>query len=283
MSAALEMPEILGDPAFPAFPVAQALALLLAAALLHRRLLRLGVVGDAARARLVTAATAIGCVLGGALLGIALRLPRALLGRADLFASGWPMAYGALLGAALATALAARGAGAAPLAALDALAPALGVLVAVGRIGCFLSGCCFGVPSAAPFAVAFPRGTPAHAEHVHRGLIDAGAAFSRPVHPAQLDEALAGAAMIGAGLALSRRSRRGAAFAAAALAYAAGRFAIEFLRADPRPAAGVLTLPQWLSLAVLALVAFAWARAPTPGDGGADRATSPSGPTAPGP
>lgn len=283
MSAALEMPEILGDPAFPAFPVAQALALLLAAALLHRRLLRLGAVGDAARARLVTAAMAIGCVLGGALLGIALRLPRALLGRADLFAPGWPMAYGALFGAALATALAARGAGAAPLAALDALAPALGVLVTVGRIGCFLSGCCFGVPSAAPFAVAFPRGTPAHAEHVHRGLIDAGAAFSRPVHPAQLDEALAGAAMIGAALALSRRSRRGAAFAAAALVYAAGRFAIEFLRADPRPAAGALTLPQWLSLAVLALVAFAWARAPASEDGGADRATSPSGPTAPGP
>lgn len=272
------MPEIAGDPGFPAFSIMQALALLLAAALLRRRLLRLDVMGGAAGADgtdgvgsangaggalRVAVAMALGSVAGGALLGPALRVPRAALGRVELFAPGWPMAYGALAGAALATALAARsvwpGRRAGP-AALDALAPALGVLVAVGRGGCLLAGCCFGAPSNAPFAVAFSRGTPAHAEHVRLGVIDAAALFSRPVHPAPLYEALVGVAMLGAGLALPRRSRRGAAFATVAVLYAVGRFAVELARADPRPTAGPLTLPQWLSLAVVAMVAFACAR-----------------------
>ncbi|XYH99482.1 prolipoprotein diacylglyceryl transferase family protein [Sorangium sp. So ce1128] len=260
MAATLDMPAIVGDPGFAAFPIAQGLGLLLAAALLWRRLLRLEPEGGAARALRVTIAMMAGSVLGGALLGVALRIPRAVLHRVDLFAPGWPMAYGALAGAAIATALAARVTGAAPRAALDALAPALGVLVAIGRIGCFLAGCCFGAPSDGPFAVAFPRGTPAHAEHVRLGVIDAGARWSHPVHAAPLYEALVGVAMIGAGLALARSSRRGVAFAAVALLYAAGRFAVELLRADPRPAAGPLTLPQWLSLIVVSLVAFWWAR-----------------------
>jgi prolipoprotein diacylglyceryltransferase len=77
------------------------------------------------------------------------------------------------------------------------------------------------------------------------------------VQPAPLLEALAGLLMIGAGLALPRRARRGACFAAVALIYAGGRFAVEFVRGDPRPMAGPLSLPQWLSLAVIALVASA--------------------------
>src|SRR6187455_3378202 len=119
MTAAFEMPQIIGDPGFPAFPVAQGVGLLIAAALLRRRLLRLDVVRGASRALRVTIAMMAGSVVGAALLGIALRAPRALLGRIELFAPGWPMAYGALLGAAIATALAARSAGAAPRAALD--------------------------------------------------------------------------------------------------------------------------------------------------------------------
>jgi phosphatidylglycerol:prolipoprotein diacylglycerol transferase len=64
--------------------------------------------------------------------------------------------FGALLGGALALAAAARGFGLPVLATLDAMLPALPVAHALGRIGCFLGGCCFGAPSELPWAVHYP-------------------------------------------------------------------------------------------------------------------------------
>ena len=46
------------------------------------------------------------------------------------------------------------------LAMADAVAPALAVGTALGRVGCFLNGCCFGARSDLPLAVAFPAGSP---------------------------------------------------------------------------------------------------------------------------
>jgi phosphatidylglycerol---prolipoprotein diacylglyceryl transferase len=39
---------------------------------------------------------------------------------------------------------------------LDALAPALMLGLAFGRVGCFMNGCCFGAPTELPWAVRFP-------------------------------------------------------------------------------------------------------------------------------
>ena len=39
----------------------------------------------------------------------------------------------------------------------DAVAPALAVGVTLGRIGCFLGGCCYGAVCELPWAVRFPR------------------------------------------------------------------------------------------------------------------------------
>jgi phosphatidylglycerol:prolipoprotein diacylglycerol transferase len=87
----------------------------------------------------------------------------------------------------------------------DAAAPAACAAVAVGRIGCLLAGCCFGVPSHVPWAVAFPAGTPAHVHHVALGLVARDAATSLPVHPLPLYVVL----VLGAGfLAVVRRRRR---------------------------------------------------------------------------
>src|SRR5207253_683315 len=45
---------------------------------------------------------------------------------------------------------------------LDALAPAGVLALAIGRLGCFLAGCCYGRPSELPWAVVFPElGAPA--------------------------------------------------------------------------------------------------------------------------
>jgi phosphatidylglycerol:prolipoprotein diacylglycerol transferase len=241
------------DPRVPTFPIAHVVGLAVAAALLWRRLEAAG-----ARAALVTAAMAAGAIAGAYALGLALRVPRALGGEIGLFERGLPMAYGALGGAALATALAARKVGAPVRAALDALAPALGVLVLFGRAGCFFGGCCFGEVSDIAWAVAHPAGTPAHAHHFESGRVALDAGSSLPVHPTALYEAAVGALMLAAGIMLARRLRRGGAFASVALLYAVGRFAVELARGDPRPFAGPLSLPQWLSVLVVAAV-WLWA------------------------
>ncbi len=55
------------------------------------------------------------------------------------------------------------------LATLDLLTPSLVLGLAIGRIGCFLNGCCFGGPCDLPWAVTFPAGSPAHVQQVQRG------------------------------------------------------------------------------------------------------------------
>lgn len=247
---ALTLPPIVGHPDFPAFAVAQAIALITASTLLHRRLPH----------RIITAAFVAGTLIGGASLGLLLRLPRAALHRADLFAPGWPMAYGALAGASIAVWLAARKRSFDVPTALDALAPSLGVLVIAGRLGCLVAGCCFGAPASSPLAVAYPPGTPAYANHLAQHLISSGAAASAPTHPAPLYEMIAGALMIGASISMPAATRRGTSFWAVVVTYAVARFAIEIVRGDVRPMAGPLSLPQWLSLATLAIALFTWSR-----------------------
>ena len=50
---------------------------------------------------------------------------------------------------------------------LDATAPALAIAYATGRIGCFLVGDDYGVTSALPWAMPFPKGSPPTLEAVH--------------------------------------------------------------------------------------------------------------------
>ena len=59
----------------------------------------------------------------------------------------------------------------------DLTAPSVILGQAVGRIGCFLNGCCFGVPTKSIFGIRFPERSPAHI--AFPGLA---------VHPAQLYE-----------------------------------------------------------------------------------------------
>ncbi len=68
----------------------------------------------------------------------------------------------------------------------DAVAPAVAIGAAVGRIGCFLNGCCHGAVCDVPWAVRFPAGSHAWARQVNDGLISTEARVSLPVHPTQL-------------------------------------------------------------------------------------------------
>lgn len=134
----------------------------------------------------------------------------------------------------------------------DAVAPALALGVVIMRAGCFCGGCCFGVETSGPLGVVFPPGSPAHLLHLvqdRAGLFSA----SLPVHPTQLYELgvalLAGA--VAAGL-LTRKAPAGAAFLAAAIVFALGRWAIYPLRVQ----ADSFASPAWLYPAIYAATAL---------------------------
>jgi len=233
---------------------------------------------ERSRLRLCLAIAFIGAGIGAMGLGVVLRLPAWVSSgfRTSLMAHGDIMAYGALLGLSLTYALLARIRGIAPLMGLDVLAPCVGVLVSVARVGCFIAGCDFGSVTSVPWAVHYPANTAAFRRHLDAGWIQATDTASLPVHPAQLYEALVGVAMVAIGVAVERRRwGRGAVIAAVAMTYAVGRFVVEGFRGDERGALGPLSTPQWISVTVVVYLALqVWAR--WDGDGeetAADRAS----------
>lgn len=58
------------------------------------------------------------------------------------------------------------------------------------KIGCFFNGCCYGNLSGLPWSVKYPVCTNAHYHQWAQGLIGENAAWSLPVHPVQIYEAL---------------------------------------------------------------------------------------------
>jgi len=109
-------------------------------------------------------------------------------------------------------------------------APAIALAIAVGRIGCFLAGCCYG--TAVPWGVDFGDG------------------ITR--HPTQLYESAFALALFIFLLATRRIfSEPGRLFGIFMIAYFAFRFGVEFLRAGDVTSLG-LTLAQIASLGVVA-------------------------------
>lgn len=56
----------------------------------------------------------------------------------------------------------------------------------IGRLGCFLNGCCWGTLCSLPWAVQFPKDSWPYRHHLNSALIDPSAPGSLPVHPTQL-------------------------------------------------------------------------------------------------
>ena len=150
----------------------------------------------------------------------------------------------------------------------DATAPGLALGYAVGRVGCFLVGDDYGVPTALPWAVKFKVGLPpttadqlAYSFGVETPpeLVDAEGWVA--VHPTQLYETAAALVIWGVTLALLRRGRvaPGNLFLTAVALLAVERFGVEFLRAKDDRFFGDFTLAQGISVVILiAAVAFAW-------------------------
>jgi phosphatidylglycerol:prolipoprotein diacylglycerol transferase len=131
----------------------------------------------------------------------------------------------------------------------DAVAPSLVLGLALGRVGCWLNGCCYGAVCQLPWAVRFPEHSPAWTRHVEMGLIGPSALASLPVHPTQFYSVLDGLILLGLLTAYyPRRRRDGEVMALLMVGYGITRFLVELLRADEGAVFAGLTLSQNISL-----------------------------------
>mgnify|MGYP001818536316 CR=1 FL=1 len=153
--------------------------------------------------------------------------------------------YGGIVLATVAVWWQARRRGVPFLVIADVFSPGVILGIGITRIGCFLAGCCFGLPTGHACGVRFPDGAPSWRQF---GPVD--------VHPTQLYASAAGFAVFGLLLLLERlRPTTGATFARFLALYGLIRFAEDFFRyyePDQYLALG-LTNNQWISLALAAL------------------------------
>ncbi len=120
----------------------------------------------------------------------------------------------------------------------DTIAPCLALGYAIGRIGCFLNGCCYGRPTNLPWGVNF---------------------FDVPRHPTQIYSSLYSLIIFGILWSLRAKiARPGILFWLYVLMYSAARFGVEFLRESPRAAVG-LTASQFTSIGIFILAVAALA------------------------
>jgi len=75
----------------------------------------------------------------------------------------------------------------------DIIAPSIALGIGIGRIGCFLNGCCYGVVSE-NYGIKFPslHMPPMYLQQLNDGLIASGSTHSLPVIPTQLYSSLYG-------------------------------------------------------------------------------------------
>src|SRR5690242_3626716 len=102
---------------------------------------------------------------------------------------------------------------------MDVFAPGLALGHAIGRLGCFAAGCCYGVPTRLPWAVTFTN------PDVN------GAPLNVPLHPTQLYEAAAEAVIFAILFWRIRKPHQpGAIISLYLILYGTVRFMVEFVR-----------------------------------------------------
>jgi phosphatidylglycerol:prolipoprotein diacylglycerol transferase len=132
----------------------------------------------------------------------------------------------------------------------DVVAPAVALGQAIGRLGCFTAGCCYGIGWTGPGAVTF-REPDAHTL--------TGVPLDLPLVPTQLLHAAASFLIfIVLVLVYRKKTRPGTVFWLFLVLHGLSRFGLEFLRGDyrgPQIAAG-LTVSQIMALAAIGLGAW---------------------------
>jgi phosphatidylglycerol:prolipoprotein diacylglycerol transferase len=171
-----------------------------------------------------------------------------------LFSSGGLVWYGGMMGVVACILVLSRMWHFSALQFLDVLSPPAALGLALGRIGCFLAGCCYGAPTNLPFAVHFPL------DHETHGT---------GVLPVQLFESalmFVGAFLLGhLPLASSSLEKtRGRATAGFLMLYGLVRFAMEAMRGDRLVWLADLNLSASQCISLLGFVAglMIWRMAP---------------------
>jgi phosphatidylglycerol---prolipoprotein diacylglyceryl transferase len=146
------------------------------------------------------------------------------------------------------------------LATLDAMAPSLALGLAIGRLGCWLNGCCYGQVCAIPgLGASFPPDSPPWRAEVLQRLIPKDAPTSWPLHPTQIYSALDAVMILLVLLAYyPLRRRDGEVFGLLLLIYPPTRFLIELLRDDEAAMISGFTVAQVVSLIVFGLGLSFW-------------------------
>jgi phosphatidylglycerol:prolipoprotein diacylglycerol transferase len=129
----------------------------------------------------------------------------------------------------------------------DAFAPAIALGHAIGRIGCFSAGCCWGKPTHLPWAVTFRSPVAYQLVGVPLGV---------PLHPTQLYESAAEFAIFGILYwRFARPHGRGDIISLYLVLYSVARFLVEFVRNQEQGSlwGTPLDASQWISLALFAV------------------------------
>lgn len=118
---------------------------------------------------------------------------------------------------------------------LDLMVPSVALAQALGRIGCFLAGCCYGRPTNSFVGVTFTA-----SPFAPNGI---------SLLPTQLFMSAGDFLLMAILLIYSRKERmRGRTSALYLMLYSAGRFALEFLRNDERGTVGALSTSQFIGI-----------------------------------
>ncbi len=126
----------------------------------------------------------------------------------------------------------------------DCITPGIALGHGFGRIGCLMTGCCYGRPTDLPWAIHFPH------DHWTHGV---------GVHPTQIYESGLNFALFGfLAWVLSRKKFDGQVFAVYLMCYAVVRSFVELFRGDYTPAhiVAFLTPGQLVSIGTFAAGAF---------------------------
>jgi phosphatidylglycerol:prolipoprotein diacylglycerol transferase len=125
---------------------------------------------------------------------------------------------------------------------LDLMAPYFILAIAIGRIGCFLRGCCFGMPTDLPWGVIYTG------ENSLSGNI--------LVHPTQLYHAIADFIIF-----FVLKSRKKKTFLLFLILYSLERFFIDFLRFHlPGEYIGTITITQIIFIVIFAIALWLFVR-----------------------
>jgi phosphatidylglycerol:prolipoprotein diacylglycerol transferase len=139
----------------------------------------------------------------------------------------------------------------------DILSPSIALGMALTRVGCFLSGCCFGKPTEAPWGVLFPPSCPA-GESAAYTAVSLGVDVVH-LHPTQVYSSLYGWLIIAVLLLVEKRLRkRGALFGLLLVLAGIARFTVDFFRfyeVNSRTIAG-LSVSQIVAVGLVLLGVF---------------------------